>query len=104
MLSHCESHTARQFPPTDWHPLETGYEVGERTLHHGDAQTYDNHRKQDMLYGDAFFLSLSLSLHLKTLVHLTACIASDSFASRQLNFKPARQLKVFPVDQAKNRA
>lgn len=104
MLSHCESRTAGHSHPSDQHPLETGYEVGERTRHRGDAQTYVNHRKQNVLYADVFSPSLSLSLHFKILVHLTACIASDSFASHQLNCKPARQLKVFPVDQAKNRA
>lgn len=66
MLSHCESHTARHSPPTDQHLLESGYEVGEHTLHHGDAQTYDNHRKQDMLYVNAFFF-LSPSLPLSSL-------------------------------------
>ncbi len=45
-------------------------------------------------------MHFSFSLPLYSLKDLTA----DSFASRQLNSKPARQLKVFPVDQAKNRA
>lgn len=47
--------------------------------------------------------TVCVPLHFNALVHLTVSIASDFFARRQLNFKPARELKVFPVDEAKNR-